>query len=243
MKVLCEACGRLLDLTVFRFDGGSLVIACTGCGVEHRAEGEVPLPPPSVPPLVPKERVPVPSTSPFASNVVALRDIGAEAAARAAKSIGERPFDAPSGRCPKCIASRIPADPSCRQCGLVFSQLDDAALSPSDWLRDQWLSLLARWSDTGAHDTIISQGMLRGELPAMGRLYRIRLADMPDDPLARRGRDEVLRHAGITAPTGDTGYAPETKSPAQLKRVALIALVVSLTAAAFLVLRYFAAPT
>lgn len=241
MKVLCEACGRLLDLTVFRFDGGSLVISCSGCGVEHRAEGAVPNPAPSVPPLVPKEKVPVPSTSPFASNVVALRDIGAEAAARAAKSIRERPFDAPPGRCPKCIATRVAAEPSCRQCGLVFSQLDDAALAPSDWLREEWLSLLAHWSEGSSHDAIISQGMLRGELPAMGRLYRIRLADMPEDPLARRGRDEVLRHAGITAPTSETGHPLEAKSPAQLNWVALVALVASLTAAAFLVLRYFAA--
>lgn len=243
MKVLCEACGRLLDLTTFRVDSGALVITCAGCGVEHEAQGQRPPPAPSVPPLVPKEKVPAPSTSPFASNVVALRDVGAEAAARAAKSINERPFEAPSGRCPKCIAARVSEDASCRQCGLVYSQLDDAALAPSDWLREEWLSLLARWSDPSAHDAIISQGMLRGELPAMGRLYRIRLADMPEDPLARRGRDEVLRHAGITAPTSAAVQALEAPSRASRGWVPLVALVAALTAVAFLVLRYFAEPT
>src|SRR5690606_25846349 len=84
---------------------------------------------------------------------------------------------------------------SCASCGLVYACFDAGEQRVSEPLRAAWLSVLERWDDRDAHDRLLSLAVGQGELAAAGRLYRIRLAQAPEDVYAQRGRDEVLRLA------------------------------------------------
>jgi len=181
LKFLCASCQRLGEVERFRLDGPALVVTCTQCGAESRASH-------SGPSVAPAPAPPPPS------NVTTLRTPTVEAIARAARAADE-PIAVPEGRCPKCISKRLTDAPACPSCGMVFSQADVTSFTPSAELETAWRALLAQWGDDGRHEAFRAAAMNKGELAGAGRLYRLRLADQPDDPWAARGRDEVLRLA------------------------------------------------
>lgn len=196
MKVLCPQCERLSELSVFRLEGGALVVTCTRCGVEERiAVGTSPLSAAAAAPVTPRPSAPRPQlvSSPSASNVVMMQDASATAIERARRdSTLPEAFDVPPELCPKCIARRAEG-PSCAQCGLVYAQLKALHVAPSVWLAETFRALLGNWSDETAHEKARTRALERDELAGLGRLYRLRLAMMPEDPWAQRGRDEVVR--------------------------------------------------
>jgi hypothetical protein len=204
VKFVCSGCNRLEDVARFRLDGDALVVTCLQCGAENRAsaKGAAPVEPATAPVL---ETASAPLTAPLRG--------GAESEGLSPPA-GERVFDVPDGHCPKCISRRSPEVAACPICGLVFAQAVDT-FSPSDGLKAQWLELLRCWSDEPRHEALRVEALRAGQLAEVGRLYRLRLAMRPEDLVAQRGRDEVLRlavmpHVSQTARPGE-GELPRWK--------------------------------
>jgi hypothetical protein len=197
MRFLCDACERLAPPAAFRVELGVLVMTCARCGQESRARPEEALAAavarteaPEAAPTLPPRGTTAPSLK-----VVALRPSEGQVREAAELARSGEPFAVPPGFCPKCIAVRKEGAESCASCGLVYSNFDPREHELSEPLRAAWLSVLERWDDRDAHDRLLSLAMGRNELAMAGRLYRIRLAQAPDDLYAQRGRDEVVRLA------------------------------------------------
>ncbi len=243
MKFLCPHCERLAEPAHFALDGGALVLTCARCGADARAEPaglgpttSSPTPAPAAPPSpAAAHRAPVGLVSaPGASNVISLRTSTTAAAQDAARQSAEgRAFAIPEGACPKCLAQRTGGADSCGQCGLVFALANQAALAPPEWLATAWVALLDDWSQEPAHERLRKEAMLRESLIPLARLYRLRLAWMPEDPVAQRGRDELLKLAAspvsFTAGAGPDGGGTATSrlglGVAVLALFSLVALV------------------
>lgn len=214
VKVLCPQCERLISLEAFRVDGPVLIITCTRCGAESRAENvstpeaaavassASPSRSPSLPP-----RVSLASTE-GGSNVVVLRTAGHEATQKAAQAAEEGPFTIPEGVCPKCIARRADT-PSCPHCGILFESFDEATVLPPKWLREEWVEVLRDWGSEAKHAQLRRKAQQADALAAVGRLYRLRQAFVPADPVAQEGLADVLRLAAVSLsfrpPAGDEG--------------------------------------
>ncbi|MFP2962276.1 hypothetical protein ACLEPN_31970, partial [Myxococcus sp. 1LA] len=110
-------------------------------------------------------------------------------------------FEPPPGVCSKCVGPRREEALSCPQCGLVYVNYLPGESPLSDVLADAWRKVAARWEDWDAHDRVMTLAVGRGELAMVGRLYRVRLAREPEDAVARRGRDEVVRRATLVVPS------------------------------------------
>lgn len=214
MKFQCEACERLVPLEVFRVEAGVLVVKCDRCGAESRARASTSAStsaavvaaaaPPAREAPVTGAAPPEPTAAPppaARSSSPALRVVRAPEAPAGVAPSDEALFEAPPGYCPKCVAVRREGAVSCAQCGLVYVNFVADEHRPSGVLVDAWRGLAARWEDAEAHDRLLTLAMARGELAMVGRLYRLRLARVPDDALARRGRDEVVRRATLAVPT------------------------------------------
>ena len=204
MKFLCPKCERLVELRDYALEGTALVLTCPACGSSSRVSGPshgpialVPLSPVvASAPTTTGERPALQLTSiPGASNVVALRSHGADAVSAAAEAAQHGPFDAPPGRCPKCIAPRPAGAAVCTQCGLTFSHFDSSQVAPPPWLKAAWVELLSDWGSEPRHAELRHRALAEQDLASVGRLYRMRLVTIPEDPFAQRGRDEVLRMA------------------------------------------------
>lgn len=202
MKFLCEGCERLVELERYRLDEGVLVVRCDRCGRETRAVAR-PAPAPAPPP-------PARPSSP-SPQVIPLRPAADVVQAAAEASEGD-PLRVPEGHCPKCVARRPPGAAACPQCGLSSASFSPEALRPGPELESEWRALLKHWSAIDQHDRLLSAAVTRGELAAVGRLYRIRLAVHPEDPVAQRGRDEVLRLAALPAAAPAVAVEPGRRS-------------------------------
>jgi hypothetical protein len=101
-----------------------------------------------------------------------------------------------------------------------------------------WAEVTARWSDDGAHRAFLDRfGDLAG-LAEVGRRYKGVLDAQPDEPIALRWRDEVVKRAAALA----LAQLPRTKPPRQvsgrLQRVLLVAIAsASLAAIGWMLLR------
>ena len=137
---------------------------------------------------------------------------------------GEALFEPPPGYCPKCVAVRREGTPSCAQCGLLYVNFLPDEHRPSAVLADMWRVLAERWDDWAAHDRLMTLAMGRGELAMLGRLYRLWLARAPDDAMARRGRDEVVRRATLVVPSSSEASATTSLSQKRLKTVGVAVL-------------------
>ncbi|WP_434384296.1 hypothetical protein [Melittangium boletus] len=158
-------------------------------------------PPASEPTPAPVAAAPEPTPTPEPErapgpNLRVVRDSGsAPTVAPAAAAGPEDPFMPPAGFCPKCIGTRKEGSAVCPHCGLDFSRFKPDELRPSPLVASTWLGVVELWETRSAHDKVLALASERGELPALGRLYRIRLARHPEDPIAQRGREEVVRLA------------------------------------------------
>ena len=252
MKVLCPQCDRLSELEQYRLDHGVLVVTCTKCGVASRTLTAVPAavvgapvspvaspsPAPAVTDPYQSAMTPLPSSprllsTPGASNVVLLKTASTEAVEKAANAAQNNPFEVPAGLCPKCMTRKPERASSCGQCGLVFAMLDASSLEPPSWLADAWRELLLQWGEESRHDKLRKQAVQAEALAAVGRLYRLRLASMPDDPYALRGREEVVRLASVPVSVRQVAVAEPGSSKVKLIGV-IIVLVTCVLAGAFL---------
>lgn len=249
VKVLCPSCERLAPPARFRVDAGALRLTCSRCGAEltvDLAPAESEEAPRTSSPSglsavpAPKASVPGPrgslalASSAEASNVVALRTAPDLAVERAAAAAAGDPFTAPQGHCPKCIAPRGADEQACSACGLTFALATGASFEPPDWLRTRWREVLMAWGSDVAHDRLRTEAVARDSLVELGRLYRIRLADLPDDPWGKRAREEILRQASV--PFAFTQAPASTTSPTAKLVMAGVALL-ALAAALALMLR------
>lgn len=250
MKVLCPACERLLALERFALEGGVLVVTCARCGVATRVEAQgaeasplsavagapatdstdaaavVRSAMPTGAPTLSAPRVSLAST-PGASNVVVLRTAGHEAVQKAAAAADEGPFTVPDGVCPRCLATR-PADrESCAHCGIDFARFEEASVLPPAWLREAWVELLRDWGDEKLHAQLRRKAQQADALPSIGRLYRIRQAWVPEDPVAEEGRADILRLAAMSI-----AFRPPQETDARRRK--LVVLVGVVMCAAFL---------
>ncbi|MFL5350414.1 MAG: hypothetical protein ACJ8AT_37055 [Hyalangium sp.] len=219
MRYLCDACERLAPPAAFRVELGVLVMTCARCGQESRARPEEAL----VAAVAQtnaeaaSQEAPAPRSSTVPSlKVVALRPSEGQVREAAALARSEDPFAVPAGFCPKCIAARKEGAEACASCGLVYANFTPGEQQLSEPLRAAWLSVLERWDDRDAHDRLLSLAMGRGELAMAGRLYRIRLAQAPEDLYAQRGRDEVVRLATASPVTFKPAVAQSSSSKVQL---------------------------
>jgi hypothetical protein len=141
------------------------------------------------------------------------------------------PFRVPEDRCPKCIAllTGVRAE-SCPHCGLVFAIGQDSDYRPPSPLSEEWVQLLSNWNVAAAHDAFVAKAAFQNELASVGRLYRLRLATAPGDPVAQRGRDEVLRLAAaptLVVPRTYPSEAPPRRWPIWLALAAGVVVLVS----------------
>lgn len=207
MKAVCPSCERLIDVTAVKVVGAHAFVGCPKCGVESSlslTQGALPgltETPKAAPPLpvmsrkTPGPRAIVLASSAEASNVVVLR-APTSAAVESARAFADAdPFFVPADACPKCISKREERALACRTCGLVFANARPEELSPPPDLAAMWKDLLLDWGTEARHGAVQRLAMERDQLPELGRLYRLRLAHMPDDPIAQRGRDDVFAAA------------------------------------------------
>lgn len=235
MKFQCEACERLVPLEVFRVEAGALVVRCDRCGAESRAlaaassvsMGSASLsregggPASSAPRPESAAALSQPPLPPRASSP-ALRVV--RGAGAGAVPSGEALFEPPPGYCPKCVAVRPEDAESCAQCGLVYVNFLPDEHRPSGVLADAWRGVAERWEDWEAHDRLMTLAMGRGELAMLGRLYRLWLARVPEDALARRGRDEVVRRATLVVPSASDASSTSDATQKRVKTVGLVVL-------------------
>jgi len=235
MKYLCEGCERLVEGARFWLDdSGELVLTCARCGAETRARSSAvePRPAAASSPLSPVPGPP-PPTGPSPASAARLVPLHAVPPPTFG---GEDPFAVPQDRCPKCVAPRPEGAAICRQCGLAFVNFVALEHQPPAELQESWKALAARWDDLGAHDRVMASATARGELAALGRLYRIRLARQPLDPIAQRGRDEVLRLASSTSPlVPERPLGPPDPSSASWKALLWVSLLVLASLAVWMV--------
>jgi hypothetical protein len=199
MKFLCPVCERLAPISTHRTESGALFLTCDRCGAESRAD--------STPSTI--DDVP--------TDPMAVRAAPADPPAPAASAPQPWPegdmFGVPADRCPKCISPRVEGAPSCHACGLVFAQAPMEGFQPEEPIASEWTALTTRWDDWKAHEQLILGASVRGDLAPVGRLYRLRLATVPDDAQAARGRDEVLRLATLASSFGTKTPPPSEKAP------------------------------
>ncbi|WP_395810809.1 hypothetical protein [Archangium minus] len=137
------------------------------------------------------------STRPSTTQLRVVPDAASSStpAAASSPSAPEDPFMPPAGYCPKCIGPRKDGAVVCPFCGLEYARFRVEEFRPSPVLSSTWLGVVELWDSKGAHDKVLALASERGELAGLGRLYRIRLARNPEDAMAKRGREEVLRLA------------------------------------------------
>ncbi len=239
MRYLCDSCERLAPPAAFRVEMGVLVMTCARCGQESRARPEEALvaavAQTQAEASEPSAPAPRSNTAP-ALKVVTLRPSEDRVREAAALARSEDPFAVPAGFCPKCISVRKEGAESCAACGLMYAIFDPSEQRVSEPLRAAWLSVLERWDDRDAHDRLLSLAVGQGELAAVGRLYRIRLAQAPDDVYAQRGRDEVLRLATASQAAFKPTPTPSTSKAQVVGGVLLFLLVMAM---AFFIFRQF----
>ncbi|MBL8940671.1 MAG: hypothetical protein JNM69_39365 [Archangium sp.] len=230
MKAVCPSCERLIEVTAVKVVGSDAFVGCPKCGVESSLPiTSEPLPaltetPKAAPPMplssrkTPGPRALVLASSAEASNVVMLRAPTA-AAVESARAFAESdPFLVPDGLCPKCISKRD-GSAACPTCGLSFDRVQLEALMPPPDLAAMWKELLREWGDDARHSAVRRLASERNQLPDLARLYRLRLAAMPEDPIAQRGRDDVFTMASsvMLMPRGDP--KDRAQAPALVKIV------------------------
>jgi hypothetical protein len=118
----------------------------------------------------------------------------------------------PPGHCPKCITPRTPQALICNACGLVFANFRAEEHQPSAALESAWRGLEERWSRQEEHEKFLQMAFNMDELARAGRLYRIRLAAVPDDPQAKVALESMVRMASTAA------AAAAKTDPAEVQR-------------------------
>lgn len=220
MKFLCPSCERIAPAAAFRTEHQTLWLRCARCGEENALELEsqsaMPKPAPvAVPtnPPPPAPVLPVEPSAPASPRVLPLRAVSDAVKLAAEAAQAANPFEVPADRCPKCIGARDPDALICPHCGLAFINFRPEESEPSPEVSAAFRRALEAWDVPERHEEVLTIATRRGELAAVGRLYRIRLVAAPLDPVAQRGRDEVLRRASASSDMLRTIDAREPRPP------------------------------
>lgn len=84
-----------------------------------------------------------------------------------------------------------------------------------------WGAVLAAWEDEAAHRAYLARALDLDGLARAGRRYRAVLAERPDDAIAARFRDEVVRRAMVQG----LAALPRSAPPGRLPRwIAILVL-------------------
>ena len=105
---------------------------------------------------------------------------------------------------------------------------------------EAWAEVLAGWDDEARHRAYLARFTDLDGLAAAGRRYRDALLARPGDAMAARQRDEVLRRAVAQGLATLPRPLPGTPRVRTAARVAAVALLGALAAAAVLALRSLA---
>lgn len=228
MKYLCEGCEQLVELVQYRFEARTVVARCEECDqatrsqpAERAVEVRVFASPSSV-----RATAPVPLRAEL-PKVIPLRPLHGTGMKRGfALADGGRLLAVPPGFCPRCISAWRPNARACDSCGLIDpSSFDARALELSAAVIPQWLATLEDWEQPSRHEAMRVQAGHLGELAALGRQYRIRLAQWPEDAPAQQGRDEVLRMASTLPALRAPVTVQRSKSVTGWRVATLVALV------------------
>jgi hypothetical protein len=212
-RFLCSSCERLTPASSHRVVAGELVLVCARCGAESTLERIAPVRPelPERPPIAPPAVTSIPSPPAHPPpRVVSLRSVNDAVALAKDAAQAADPFEIPADRCPKCIGPRVDEALSCPHCGLVYVNFRPEDTAPSEELSQAMRAAMECWDDPSRHERILALARTRGELPAAGRFYRLRIVAAPQDPVALRGRDEVLKIASA-GPALVRSAAPDEK--------------------------------
>lgn len=101
---------------------------------------------------------------------------------------------------------------------------------------EAWAALRARWSDEEAHRAFLARFPELESLAEAGRRYREVLDRSPEDPMARRFRDEILRRATVLAMAQlPRTKPPRTVSPGARRAILAAGLAVGAAAVAWMI--------
>jgi hypothetical protein len=224
MNGLCSACKQPVEVLDFRLGEGIVVVRCTACGKQQQlsiseASGDG------------ERQVPAPA-SPAASTPSLPKAPSAQAI--------EPLFEPPAGFCRKCVASRAPGATSCPACGLVFANAPASELKPSPGLTAAFQALAARWGEAPEHVRFLHHAAGSGELAMAGRLYRIRLAQAPNDALARSSLEATVKMASapVSVAAIRSTKTPEAV-PGRRKKLIMMAITLLGPGLLFAIIKFF----
>jgi hypothetical protein len=237
LKLTCDRCGAVSGPEALRIGPDSVMFACGRCGAEVALGA-----PAAVPPAGgegPVVEPPVTAKAPGA----AAPDSAAAGVAPPGAALDVA--DLPPVKCPKC-GHRQYDDEACHKCGLVFKNAERrrpweeiplekrASVARVD---TAWAKLMSGPRTTGEHDAFCEACLRAGVLDHGIRLYRLHLADHPDDAAAAAALAKLAAQAQavIKALTQD-GRASIQAQAARIKQfVVAVAVILCLGAMGILV--------
>src|SRR5512145_2382269 len=100
-----------------------------------------------------------------------------------------------------------------------------AAETESDDEARAWAEVLAAWEDEAAHRAFLGRFQDLDGLARAGGRYRDALAERPDDAVARRWRDEVVKRATVAGLAAIPREAPAVPQVPRWVRPAFLGLL------------------
>jgi hypothetical protein len=114
------------------------------------------------------------------------------------------PAVAPTGgeACPKCGAARRAQETSCPSCGLATARMGAYALERDagvpEVVKAAWARVLEAWDELPRHDALFSLAAAHTAYAWIGGRYREQVRARPDDPIAEKQIDRLLRASEAT---------------------------------------------
>jgi hypothetical protein len=102
---------------------------------------------------------------------------------------------------------------------------------------DAWSELLGRWTDEAAHRAYLARFSDLPGLTEAGARYREVLDRRPNDPMALRARDEIVKRASVLALSQLPRTKPPQETPRWMKRIMMLLVLLLGLGAVVLILR------
>ncbi len=102
-----------------------------------------------------------------------------------------------------------------------------------------WAALQARWGDDEAHRAYLAGAQDLAGLTEVGRRYREALERRPDDAVALRWRDEIVKRASVLALAQLPRTRPPRAVPRWLRMVGVLVAALLVGAAVAVAIRLF----
>jgi hypothetical protein len=216
LQFICPHCQRVQPLVQFELrEQRVLEVFCAGCLRSASAERATPSSPsiPSIPLFIGRP-TPLPEAQPVSLSL--------------APPEGD-------GRCPKCLAVDQ-RGAWCSACGCPLGALAPT-FEPPVWLAEAFLGLRTQWHVPQAHQSLRELAISKESAGELARLYRIRLATVDTDAIARSALQELVQASALPLLVQQQ-RAPDS-GPSRLKlALAVLFLVVSLAIAVVTMSRF-----